>query len=949
MLFKNKRYIWKHKHKNTVMKNLLKLFLPLTILFSAHAQNSDLPIPVDPSVRAGKLSNGMTYYIKKNSKPEKRAELRLAVNAGATMENNDQQGLAHFTEHMAFNGTKNFKKNDMINFLESNGVKFGPHLNAYTSFDETVYMLQLPTDSEKVFNTGFQILEDWAHNLSFDTVEINKERGVVISERRLGLGAFERMREKYWPIMFKDSRYADRLPIGKLEVLQNCKYETLKQFYYDWYRPELMAVIAVGDFDVDKVEKMIKEKFSGIPAKTNPRPLQSFPVPDNKELLIATATDKESPYTMVQLFYKHAKHETKNLADLRKYIISDLYSGMLNKRLEELQKQANPPFLFANVNVGGLVRTKDAYSNFAMVNDKGIEKGLETVITENEKVKRFGFTATELAREKKAIMREKEKQLKEKDKTESGNYAGAYVDAFLEKEPIPGIEFEYNYYKKNIDGITLDEINKIAKEWITNNGENAVVVIQAPEKESVIMPSDEKIKAIFKDIQTKELKPYEDKVSDKPLMATKPIPSKVIEEKQIKELGITEWKLANGVKVVLKSTDFKNDEILLNAYRWGGSSLYPDNDFMSASNAAGIVDESGIGEFDATALQKLLTGKIVGVSPYIGELSEGFSGRCSPEDIETAFQLINMYFTQPRKDEIAFQAMMDQQKGLLENRSAYPETAFRDTIEVTMNQYHFRHRPNTVNTLKEVDLNKSFEIYKDRFADASDFTFFFVGNFKLEEIKPLVETYLGGLPSKNRKQAWKDVGVKTPSGLVTKTIKRGKEPKSSVQLVFTGPFEYSRKNRLEMYALSKLLQIKLRESLREEKGGVYGVGANGNGTHYPKEGYKFSISFGCAPEKVDELIAAAFKEVELIKQNGANEQDLKKVKETFLRERQTDLKENSFWLNAISQNYQNNENILEILDFNKYVENIKSDDLKRLANQYFNMNNYAKFVLMPEK
>lgn len=934
------------------MKNTFKIFFAFLIASAGsalQAQNLDQPVPVDPSIKTGKLPNGITYYIKKNAKPEKRAELRLALNVGATMENDDQQGLAHFTEHMAFNGTKNFKKNELVNFLELAGVKFGAHLNAYTSFDETVYMLQLPTDSQKIFEKGFQVLEDWAHGLAFEPEEIEKERGVVVSERRNGLGANERMRDKYWPTLFKDSRYAVRLPIGKLEVLEGFKHETLKQFYTDWYRPELMSVIAVGDFDVDKVEKLIKERFSGIPASKNPRSLQSFPVPDNKDLVVATATDKEASYTIVEVMYKHAKEETKTLADYRKTIIYDLFSAMLNKRLEELQKQANPPFIYSYSGVSGLVRTKDAFMSFAMVNDSGIEKGLEALLTENERVKKFGFTPGELAREKKSLIRKKEKELKEKDKTESNRLAGQYVSYFLQKEPIPGIDFEYDFYKKNIDNITAEEVNKVAKDWITNNGENAIALLLAPEKESVKIPSEETIKAIFKSVQTKELTQYEDKVIDKPLMATKPTPSKVVEEKQIKELGITEWKLANGVKVILKPTDFKNDEISFTSFSFGGASLYPEKDDVSASYAAAIIDESGIGDFDAISLQKLLTGKIVSVSPYIDELKEGMSGKCSPEDFETQLQLINLYFNSPRKDETAFKSYIEKEKGAIQNRSLDPESAFGDTVQVTMYNYHFRYRPATPALYDEADLNRAYDIYKDRFSDASDFTFVFVGNFKPDAIKPLIETYLGGLPSTNRKESWKDVGVKTPKGVIAKTVKRGTESKSTVEIVFSGPFDYTRKNRMDMQALKMLMDIKLRESLREEKSGTYGVSVYGAPVHYPKSSYNFYIYFGCDPAKTEELIAAAMKEVESAKKEGASEQNLKKVKETLLREREVALKENSFWLNTISGNYQNNENLLEVLEFNKYVENLNNEDFKRLANLYFNMNNYAKFVLMPEK
>ncbi|HXP48905.1 MAG TPA: pitrilysin family protein, partial [Bacteroidia bacterium] len=636
------------------MKKFSALFSIAIILLAfaqpVVAQNLDQPIPNDSLVRMGTLPNGMKYYIRKNVKPEKRAELRLAVNAGSVLENDDQQGLAHFNEHMAFNGTKNFAHNDIVNFLELSGVKFGADLNAYTSFDETVYMLQVPTDSEKIFNKGIQILEDWSHNLSFDSVEIDKERGVVISERRLGLGAFQRMQAQYWPILFTGSRYAERIPIGKLDVLENCKHSTLKQFYKDWYRPDLMAVIAVGDFDVDKVEKMIKEKFGAIPSNPNPRPRTLYDVPDTKSLLIAKATDKEDPYNIIEIEYKHAKQHDRTLADMKRDMISEMFSGMLNSRLQELQKQSNPPFLFAYAGIGDLVRTKDAFTGYASVKDSGMGTGIEALLTECERVKRFGFTTTEMEREEKKLLRQVEKQMKEKDKTDSKSFVGDYVSAYLQGEPIPSTEFEYSFYKKYLPTVTLDDLNKVGKEWITSNGENAVIIIQAPSKDSALIPSDDAIRKIFNSVQTKELKPYVDKVSSKPLMAVKPTPGKVTSEKEIKELGITEWTLSNGVKVVVKPTDFKNDEILFNAYQWGGTSLYPDKDNMSAANAAPIVDQSGIGQFNSTTLEKMLSGKIVSVSPSIGELTEGFNGRCSPQDLETAMQLVNLYFTQPCKD-----------------------------------------------------------------------------------------------------------------------------------------------------------------------------------------------------------------------------------------------------------------------------------------------------------
>jgi zinc protease len=934
------------------MRQLLKRVLPaLVVLLPAAlvAQDMNSPIPFDPNVRTGKLPNGMTYYIRHNAKPEKRVELRLAVNAGAMEENDDQQGLAHFNEHMAFNGTKHFQRNDLINFLESAGVKFGADLNAYTSFDETVFMLQVPTDSEKILSNAMLVLEDWAHNLAFDSVEIDKERGVVISERRLGLGAFERMREKYWPIMFKDSRYALRLPIGKLDILENCKHSTLKQFYLDWYRPDLMAIVVVGDIDVDKMEKKIKEEFSPIPAKVNPRPRIDYPVPDTKDLLVCEATDKEMPYNMIQIIYKHDKVYTKTLADYKKAIALNLYNAMLNNRLKELQQQANPPFLFSYVNIGAEVRTKDAYTSFGIVPSGGVTHGVEVLLEQNEKVKRFGFTATELDRTKKDIMRQLETQLAEMDKTESKEYVQEYVSNFLEQEPSPGIKYDYDFFKKYMPDVTLDDVNSVAKNYITDNGKNAVIVIQAPQKDSATLPSEDTIRKIFNGIQNMKLTAYVDKVSDKPLMATKPTPGKVVSEKQIKEFGVTEWTLSNGVKVVLKPTDFKNDEVVFDAYRWGGTSLVSDKDFESAAKAGDIENVSGIGEFGPTQLDKMLTGKVVEVRPTLGELSEGFTGSFSPKDMETAFQLVNLYYTSPRKDDTAYQAFMDQQRGFIQNQSVEPNVAFGDTVGVTMSQYHFRRRPVTEAILGEVNENAAFEAYKQAFSDGNGFTFFFVGNFTLDQIKPFVETYLGGLPSKSPTPMWKDQNITRPTGTLTKTVYRGKEPKSTVAMIYTGPFEFNRKNRLGLEALSQLLSIKLREQLREEMSGVYGVFAQGSPSHYPKQQYQFTVYFGCAPERVDELTNAALKEIDSVRHFGASDINLNKIKETLKRQRQVDLKDNKFWLTTLTQNDMNNENLLDLQNFDKDVDAISSDYLKALANQYLDGKNYAKFMLMPEK
>jgi len=930
------------------MKSLFTLFLLVAMTAGLHAQGDlQKQLPVDPKIRTGVLPNGMKYYVRYNSKPEKRAELRLAVNVGSTAENDDQQGLAHFTEHMAFNGSKNFKKNELVDYLESVGTKFGPHLNAYTSFDETVYMIQIPTDKEDILNKGFQILEDWSNYLSFDSTEIDKERGVVTEEWRLGQGANERMRRLYWPVLFKDSRYAERLPIGKKEILQNCPYEALRSFYRDWYRPDLMAVMAVGDFDVDKIEALIKKEFSTVPSKVNPRPLKVWEVPDHKQFDVSIATDKEATSTAIQLMYMLPVEKSRTEEDYRKGIMRQLFNGMMNQRLDELRKKADAPFVGAFSGYDNLVRNKNAYYSYAVVKEDGIEKGLTAVVIENERVKKYGFTSTELERQKLDMLRTVEKAYNERDKSESRNFVTEYVGNFLNEEPIPGIEYEFGLYKKYMPGITAAEINKMATDWMANPN-NGAMIITGPEKAGVSYPSADRLKQVVASARLADIQPYEDKVINKPLVEKVPVAGKVVAQKQFEPMGVLQWNLSNGATVYLKPTDFKNDEILFTCFSMGGSSLSPDSNYLSADYSNAIVEESGLGAFDKTSLDKLLQGKIVGVNTSIDDYTEGLSGSCSPSDMETLFQMIYLFFTGPRKDETAFRSLIEQQRAMLQNRLSSPEAIFRDTIAYAMSGYNYRNRPMTANRLSEVNLDRAYEIYKSRFADGSNFTFTFVGNFSPEQIRPLIATYIGGLPSTNSGETYKDLGMKSPKGKFERTVKKGVEPKSSVSMKFTGPFEYTRKNRFEMNALMKLLSIKLRENLREEKGGVYGVGANPVLKHFPQGSYEVNISFGCAPDNVKKLVDASLTEIEGIKANGCDDKNLQKVKETFLRERETYLKENSFWLASISQNAMNGEDLTEILEYNKWVDALTSNDFKKLANKYLGMENYAKFILVPE-
>ena len=642
----------------------------------ARAQALTDAMPVDAQITMGKFENGLRYYIRANKKPEKRAELRLVIKAGSILEDDDQQGLAHLVEHMAFNGTKNFPKNKTIEFMESLGMRFGADVNAYTSFDETVYMLTVPTDKPEMMDKAMLILEDWAHRISFDPAETEKERGVVMEEWRLGQGAGMRMLQKIFPVILKDSRYADRLPIGKPDIIQKAKLERIKQFYTDWYRPDLMAVVAVGDFDKAAMEKMIKTHFGSIPASTKPRPRQEFDVPDRTDTVYAIATDKEANTTTVELDTLLPSRPEGTIGAYRQKTVDGLFSGMLTARFSEIAQQPNAPFINAGAGRGSFfARSKDSATLAALVKEDGIERGLDALLTEAERVARFGFTATELDRQKQAVLRNYERYALEKENTESGSRADEYVRNFLDNESLPSADDEYALHKRFLPGITLEEINKLAKEWFPDK--NRMVVVEAPEKAGLTIPDQAKLAAVIKSAATKDLKAYVDNVSTAALMESAPAAGTVTKTTTKEALGITEWELSNGVKVILKPTNFKEDEIVFRASSSGGTSLVADSDYIPASTAIRVVTAGGVGKFSLVDLRKMMTGKIAGVTPFISEVQEGLTGNSSKKDLETMFQLIHLYFTQPRADANAFTVLTSQQKRCSPTRRWFRNSIFR--------------------------------------------------------------------------------------------------------------------------------------------------------------------------------------------------------------------------------------------------------------------------------
>ncbi len=932
----------------TIKLLIIFIFLAVTSVgIASGIQDHDKPIPPDPSIRIGKLDNGLTYYIKQNKKPEQRMELRLAINAGSICETDNQQGLAHFCEHMCFNGTKNFPSNKMISMLEEMGVKFGAELNASTSFDQTVYMLKVPTDSIEWINRGFQVLEDWAHQVSLDDSEISKERGVIIEEWRLGLGADDRMQEKYIPVVLKGSKYAERLPIGKVDVIRSFPDDTLRAFYKSWYRPDLMAVVVVGDINPDLAEKKVKEYFGRIPKAVNAPARVEYSVPGNKEPLISIVTDKEATGFDATVFFKHPRSKDITYGDYRNQLMRILFTNMLNNRLQEISQKPEAPFMYAGAGYGQFIsRSSDVYSLSVGAKENQIEKSLDLVLTENERVKSFGFTSTELEREKKNILTEYESMAKESDKTESASYADEYVRNYLTGECIPGIKTEFEITKEYLPSITLEDVNSLGKKWTTD--ENVVVLITAQEKDQIKIPSENEVKDIIRSVHAKKLDAYVDAVTDSPLLTEIPAGTKIIKRTDDSVFGITEIIFSNGTRIILKPTDFKNDEILLSAYSPGGTSLVPDKDIMSASLATSIIIQSGLGDYDFTALQKKLSGNTAKLTPYLTDLTEGVSGACAPKDIETMLQLNYLYFTRIRRDENAYNSFVSKIRNMIKPMRVNPQVIFQDTLAkvISMNSPRVISVPSDAQ-LDQINLDRSVSIFRDRFADASDFTYIMAGNFKVDSILPLLSKYIGGLPSIKRKESWKDVTPGFPTGLIKIDVPRNSEPQGSVAMIWKGSFNWNDRDRLGFSMLMSILSIRCRESMREDQGGVYGVSINGSVSKLPKPKYSIQATWGCNPANIGKLTETLIGEMDKIKQEGPQDIDLGKVKETMIRERETRTRENSFWL-AILQNHYNLGDKLRSLDeYKAFVNSISAADIREIAGKYLDTKNYVQAELTP--
>jgi zinc protease len=922
----------------------------LLLSLSATAQvQLDTTLPVDPHVRVGHLDNGLTYYIRQNAQPAKKVELRLVVNAGSILEDENQRGLAHFCEHMAFNGTKHFQKNDLVSFLQSIGVQFGADLNAYTGFDETVYILPIPTDKPGNLDTGFMILEDWAHNVSYTTQDINEERPVILEESRLGKGAAQRMRDKYFPTLFDGSLYAERLPIGLDSIIKSFNPDTLRNFYHTWYRPDLMAVVVVGDVDPAKAEALIKSHFGYMQNPSPEKTRFAATVPARTQYQGLVVTDKEATNYKVELFYSpDTKQPIVNLGDYRKDLMKDLFGMMLGQRLAELTQKENPPFLGAAGDFEDFVRNYQSFYGRATVGKDGVDSATYALIREINRVKQYGFTEGELARAKKNLLNSMEQAYQERNKTESGDIVDEYVQNFLEKEPIPEIENEYRYFQELLPGISAQEVSGLAASL--NQNSNYLVLLTGPDKGDFPLPTNEALLAIAKTADVLPVTAYKDKTVATDLIAQKPTPGKIIKEINDARMGTTELTFSNGVKVVIKPTDYKNDEILFGGFRKGGKSWYGAPDRFNVEYAATVVTTMGIGNFSPTDLKKVNAGKTVSLTPSLDEHFAAFSGSSSVKDLETLLEMVYLYSTQPRKDTALYNAFRSRNETALKFIMANPQAAFLDTLRTVLYQNNVL-APIIVphaEYFQQMDLDRALQIYNEQFGSGSGFTFTLVGSIDLEKIKPLLAQYLGALPSNGKVSSFKDNGVRPLADGSTLVVHKGKAARGLILRFYDEEAPYTEAGSLAFDGLGEVLNIRIIDRLREKIGGIYSGGVETEWSHYSVSNAGLVVQLPCNPDKVDTLITAFKEELQKIRDNGPTAEDLEKVKAQWKEKYTTDSKQNAYWLSALQDVYLMGQSSSATLDYLSRIEALKASDIQKAAQELAKEKHSFTAIQLPE-
>lgn len=925
----------------------------MLLVFATMAMAQQNPtLPVDEKVRTGKLENGLTYYIRHNTTPENRADFYIAQKVGSMQEEDNQAGLAHFLEHMAFNGTTNYPGKNMLNYLQDNGIKFGTNINAYTSFDETVYYISdVPTTNQNLLDSVLLVLYDWSCGIALEEEELENERGVIREEWRTRGGAQQRLWDQLLPKMYPGSKYANRMPIGSIDVINNFKPEEIRAYYHKWYRPDLQGIIIVGDIDVDATETKVKELFSPIKLDENRATREYFPVPDNEEPIVALATDKEARNTQILLFYKHEPLPDEIKATQAGYILSYIMnaaSSMMNQRFSEITQKPNAPFTFAYAYDSDFFvsKTKDAWTVAAGASEDKISEALAAMKRETERMRQHGFTAAEYEVARTNIIKSFEDSYNNRDKQRNSNYSQEYVRAFTDAEPIPGIEFEYQFIQAVAPNIPVEVINQTVSQLISDK--NIVIAITGPEKEGLVYPTEAELLAVIDNVKQETIEPYIGVTIDEPLVATPPQAGKIVQEEKDEVLGATVWTLQNGMKVVMKTTDFKDDEIRMTAASVGGYSQYAMQDPINSRMMGGVMNLGGVGNFSATDLPKVLAGKTASARPNISLTTQGFGGSSSVKDFETMLQLVYLYFTSPRKDADAFQSYIQRMETQMKNQEAEPMVAFSDSITYALygdNPLTLRMK---VDDLKKIDYDRIMEMYKQQFSNPGSFVFTFVGNIDPEKARPVVEQYLASLPGQAVKGEFIQVPLQYNSGKSNNVFTREMQnPKASVFNAVTGKMDRVMKNWTMMSMFDQILDIVYTEKVREDEGGTYGVGTGGSIQRYPDGQTVLQISFDTDPAKMEHLNGIILKELNNIAENGPRTEDFTKVKEYMNKSYNENLRENGYWLGVLHNKYFYGEDThTESLNT---INSITPADIQNFVKQLLDQGNLATVVMMPKE
>ena len=905
-------------------------------------------IPLDTAVTTGTLPNGLRYYVRRNGRPEKRVMLQLAVKAGSVDETDKQQGLAHFLEHMGFNGTGHFKPGELIATFESTGARLGPHVNAQTGFDDTIYMFQLPTDKDGIVEKGMQALADFAGGMTLDPKEIDKERGVVIEEWRGGLGAGSRLRDQQIPVLFANSKYAERLPIGKPEILKSFPPSELRDFYTKWYRPDRMAVVAVGDMDPGALEALIKKEFGPLTKPTTPAPPRDYPMPLKAEVLVKMATDPEATQSSVSVVRKRSRESQDKVSDYRRSLVNSLAYEMINERFDEITRKADAPFLSAGVYGGALTPTTSTFTLAASVQDGKVERGLTALEVEANRVEQYGFGAGELDRARKWMLASYERAYAERDKTESNSYVQEYINNFLQGEPSPGIDYEHRLVQQLVPSITAAEVAAAAKSMFADA--SRVILGVSPQKAGVSVPTDAQLTAAIASADSVAVTPWADTASSAALLARTPDPGTVVERREIPELGVTVVRLSNGVEAWLKPTDFKNDQVLFALTASGGSSLAAPDKYVEAQLATGQVELSGAGGHRAVDLPKLTAGKIASASPFIALSSHGIQGSSTPANVETALQLLNIKFTAPGDESEAFALIKRQLEAAIVNRLSSPTAVFGDKLGQVLTMGHYTAKPLTVDRIGSLDRAAMVSFYQERFSNAADFTFFMVGAFAVNDALPLVTRYVGSLPStKVAASRFRDVGITFPPKSEQARVEKGKEPKSQTVVSYFAdpPIEENEQTRVE--AATEVLEIALRDILREELGETYSVSVGLSQSAPQRGGGHIDISFSASPDNVDKMIDRVQKEVVRLQTDGPSADLTTRAKETARRTYETSVKQNGFWLGRLQSAKLLGRDPMLILSRLQRIDAVTPAILHETFKKYFPADRFTVVTLVPEK